>query len=157
MREQIRPMLRTDVPRVHEIECACFRSPWSKSALMGEFRNDVAHYLVMEINETIEGYAGMWVLFNEAHLTNVAIMKDWRNMGCAKRLMYAMMDQALLLGATAMTLEVRESNIVAQRLYAQLDFIQHGYRPHYYTDSGEGAMILWNTDIQKTMDINSRR
>ena len=76
--ECIRPMTRSDVSRVHEIECACFRSPWSKNALLGELRNDVAHYLVMELGGELIGYGGMWVLFEEAHVTNVAIMPDYR-------------------------------------------------------------------------------
>jgi len=152
MSENIRPMQRADIARIHEIECACFLSPWSKSSLMGELRNDAAHYLVMEIDDKIEAYAGMWVLFDESHLTNVAVMESFRNQGCAKRLMDAMMERALLFGAKLMTLEVRENNTAAQHLYAQLGFVQQGYRPRYYTDTGEGALILWNTDIQKTLD-----
>lgn len=152
MREVIRPMQRADVGRVHEIECACFRSPWSKMALMGELRNDVAHYRVLELDGVIEGYAGMWVLFDEAHVTNVAVMAAQRRRGCGEKLMRAMMESALLLGAKMMTLEVRENNLTAQRLYQRLDFFQNGYRPRYYADSGEGALILWNTDIQKTLE-----
>ena len=152
MSELIRPMQRADVGRVHEIECACFSSPWSKMALLGELRNDVAHYHVLECDGVIAGYAGMWVLFDEAHITNIAVMREFRNRGCAERLMRSMMESALLLGATMMTLEVREHNETAQRLYARLDFIQNGFRPRYYQDSGEGALILWNTDIKKTLE-----
>lgn len=157
MTENIRPMRRADVPRVHEIECACFRSPWSKMALMGELRNDVAHYLVLELDGAIEGYAGMWVLFEEAHITNVAITEPWRGQGLAELLMRAMMRRACSLGAKVMTLEVRENNLSAQRLYKRLGFIQNGYRPRYYADSGEGALILWNMDIQKTLDKGRNR
>lgn len=157
MTETIRPMRRGDVPRVHEIECACFRSPWSKMALMGELKNDVAHYLVLLVDGTIEGYAGMWVLFEEAHITNVAITEAWRGRGLAEDLMRAMMRRACSLGATVMTLEVRENNLTAQRLYQRLGFFQNGFRPRYYADSGEGALILWNTDIQKTLEIGRNR
>ena len=156
MSELIRPMQRSDVPRVHEIECACFRSPWSKMALMGELRNDAAHYHVLEIDGTIVGYAGMWVLFDEAHITNIAVLSEYRNHGCAERIMRSMMQSALLLGAKMMTLEVREHNETAKRLYQRLDFAQNGYRPRYYQDSGEGALILWNMDIQKTLEGNGR-
>ncbi len=150
--EIIRPMVRQDVSRVHEIECACFRSPWSKLALLGELRNDVAHYLVMEADGVICGYGGMWVLFEEAHVTNVAIMPDYRNKGRGRRLMLAMMRHAVLHGAEKMTLEVRENNLVAQRLYAALDFEQNGFRPGYYSDTGEGAKLLWNYDIKWTLE-----
>ncbi|PKM41459.1 MAG: ribosomal-protein-alanine N-acetyltransferase [Firmicutes bacterium HGW-Firmicutes-9] len=150
--EIIRPMERADVSRVHEIECTCFRSPWSKLALLGELRNEVARYLVMEVDGVICGYGGMWVLFEEAHVTNVAIMPDYRGTGRGKRLMLAMMRLAVKNGAEKMTLEVRESNLVAQRLYMGLDFEQNGFRPGYYSDTGEGAKLLWNNDIQQTLD-----
>jgi len=150
--EIIRPMERADVGRVHEIECTCFRSPWSKLALLGELRNEVARYLVMEVDGVICGYGGMWVLFEEAHVTNVAIMPDYRGAGRGKRLMLAMMRLAVKNSAEKMTLEVRESNLVAQRLYAGLDFEQNGFRPGYYSDTGEGAKLLWNNDIQQTLD-----
>ncbi|HWQ06033.1 MAG TPA: ribosomal protein S18-alanine N-acetyltransferase [Feifaniaceae bacterium] len=151
--ECIRPMTRSDVSRVHEIECACFRSPWSKNALLGELRNDVAHYLVMELGGELIGYGGMWVLFEEAHVTNVAIMPDYRKNGRGRTLMLAMMERGIQYGAEKMTLEVRESNLVAQHLYEKLGFYQNGYRARYYSDTGEGALILWNSDIQKTLKL----
>ena len=150
--EVIRPMERADVSRVHEIECICFRSPWSKLAIAGELRNDVAHYLVMEVDGVICGYGGMWLLFEEAHVTNVAIMPDYRGSGRGRRLMIAMMRHAVKHGAERMTLEVRESNTVAQHLYAGLNFQQNGFRPGYYSDTGEGALLLWNDDLQQTLD-----
>jgi len=150
--EVIRPMERKDVSRVHEIECTCFRSPWSRLALMGELKNEVAHYLVMEVDGVICGYGGMWLLFEEAHVTNVAIMPEYRQSGRGRRLMLAMMLHAVKRGAEKMTLEVREGNTVAQQLYARLDFQQNGFRSGYYSDTGEGAMILWNENIQETLD-----
>ena len=156
MTETIRPMRREDIGRVHELECLCFRTPWSKTALMGELKNEAAHYRVLERDGVIGGYAGMWVVLDEAHITNVAVMEPWRGQGCAERLMRAMMAMACTLGAELMTLEVRETNAPAQRLYRRLDFIQNGYRPRYYADSGEGALILWNTDIRKTLEKGRR-
>jgi ribosomal-protein-alanine N-acetyltransferase len=149
-------MERRDVDRVHEIECTCFRSPWSRLALLGELRNDVAHYLVLECDGVICGYGGMWVIFEEAHVTNVAIMPEYRNQGLGRLLMLAMMEHALVRGAEKMTLEVRESNLVAQRLYASLGFEQDGFRPRYYSDTGEGAKLLWNNDIKETIDRERR-
>ena len=156
MDADIRPMERRDVSAVHGIECLCFSAPWSKLALLGELKNDVAHYHVMERDGAIIGYAGMWVLFDEAHVTNVAILPAFRGQGNGARLMRSMMESALLLGARMMTLEVREKNFTAQRLYARLGFTQNGYRPRYYSDTGEGALLLWNMDIQKTLEENGR-
>ena len=117
-----------------------------------ELRNEVAHYLVMEADGVICGYGGMWLLFEEAHVTNVAIMPEYRGQGRGKRLMLAMMRHAYKRGAEKMTLEVREGNTVAQHLYATLDFQQNGFRQGYYSDTGEGALILWNEDIEQTID-----
>lgn len=147
----VRAMALNDVPRVHEIECVCFRSPWSINALRGELRNDAAHYKVLESDGEIVGYAGMWVLFDEAHITNVAVMPEYRGRGLGEGLMLAMMGEAVQKGATSMTLEVREGNQAAQKLYARLGFHQNGYRPRYYDDTGEGALLLWNRDIRRTI------
>lgn len=147
----LRPMQKADVNRVHEIECTCFRSPWSRDALMGELRNEVAHYEVLDLDGTIIGYAGMWILFEEAHITNVAILPEYRKNGYGEQLMRGMMELAALLKATQMTLEVREHNDTAQRLYARLGFLQNGCRKRYYSDTGEAALLLWNRDILKTI------
>lgn len=152
----IRPMTRHDISQVHAIECVCFRTPWSKMALAGELRNDVARYLVIEDEGKLIGYAGMWVLFEEAHITNVAVMPAFRRNGLGKRLMLDMMACARRADAVAMTLEVRESNLGAQSLYETLDFEQNGFRPRYYSDTGEGALLLWNMNIEQTLKNNGR-
>lgn len=152
MNANIRPMVRADVPRVYEIECACFRSPWSKASLAGELRNDVAHYHVYDCEGKVAGYAGMWVLYEEAHITNIAVVAEFRGRGFARALMLSMMETARRFGATSMTLEVRENNFIAQSLYKSLDFVQNGYRSRYYSDTGEGALLLWNTDIENTLN-----
>ena len=147
-----RPMERRDIPRVAELERICFRSPWSESALRGELKNRLAHYLVMCDGEAVVGYAGMWTLFDEAHITNVAVQPEYRGNGLGRRLMRRMMGQALRLGAARMTLEVREGNAVAQSLYYSLGFQTAGRRKRYYSDTGEDALILWNDCIAAYAD-----
>ena len=154
---EIRTMVKSDVPTVYAVECACFRSPWSKMALYGELRNDVAHYRVLTIDGTIIGYASMWVLFEEAHVMNVAILPDYRRHGYGKALLIDLMECASRLGAHVMTLEVRENNLTAQGLYRDLAFVQEGRRPRYYDDTGEAALLLCNADIQKTLEMNGRK
>lgn len=149
---RFRPMQKADVARVAELERICFRTPWSQAALAGELKNDVAHYLVGECSAQIIAYAGMWVMFDEAHITNVAVDPDFRRRGLGRRLMLCMMRSALLFGATMMTLEVRETNYGAQALYASLGFVQEGRRKGYYTDTGEDAFLLWNHDIALTLE-----
>ncbi len=147
-----REMTNADIQAVHTIEVESFRSPWSAHALRGELKNKLAHYLVMEHEGTIIGYAGMWIMFDEAHVTNIAIAPPYRNQRCGRRLLLKMMTWAASLGAERMTLEVRETNEHAQRLYAKCDFEVQGRRPRYYIDTGEAALIMWNDDIAATLD-----
>ena len=151
METMIRPMKRADVPEIYRIECVCFRSPWSKMSLYGELRNDVAHYFVLTEGGKIAGYGGMWVVLDEAHVTNIVVLPEYRRRGYARRLMLQLMARALERGASAMTLEVRENNLGAQQMYGQLGFSQNGYRPRYYEDTGEGALLLWNTNLKATV------
>ena len=151
----VRPMTKTDLDAVYQIETLSFRTPWSKHSLAGELKNRVAHYVVAETDEGVIGYCGMWVLFEEAHITNIAIHPDHRGNGYGKQLLLAAMEHAVSFGAEMMTLEVRETNTVAQNMYAQFDFIQQGFRRKYYTDTGEGALLLWNRRIIETIQNNA--
>lgn len=151
----IRPMTKNDLDVVYEIEVLSFRSPWSKHSLAGELRNKVAHYVVMEQDGEVIGYCGMWVLFEEAHITNIAIHPKKRGNGCGKQLLLGAMEHATTFGAEMMTLEVRESNTVAQNMYEKFGFLQQGFRKRYYEDTGEGALLLWNRNILETIQNNT--
>ena len=151
----VRPMRKADIDAVHTIEVRSFRSPWSKHSLAGELKNSVAHYTVMERDGETIGYCGMWVLFEEAHITNIAILPEHRGCGFGKQLLHASMRVAASFGAEMMTLEVRESNALAQKMYDEMDFAQQGFRKRYYTDTGEGALLLWNRNIVKTIEKNT--
>lgn len=146
-----RPMMRVDVPKVAKIERACFRSPWTERMLRSELKNELAHYHVLEENGVMAGYLGMWVLDDEAHITNVAVLPEFRGRGYGRLQMLRGMEAALALDANRMTLEVRQSNFVAQNLYFSLGFEAAGRRKKYYQDSGEDALILWNNDIAHTV------
>ncbi|MBQ6425848.1 MAG: ribosomal protein S18-alanine N-acetyltransferase [Clostridia bacterium] len=148
----VREMKLQDIPAVYKIECECFRSPWSKFSLLKELTNDIAYYYVVVEDDAVVAYTGMWVLFDEAHVTNIAVTGQYRGRGFAKLLMIRMMQKAIELGADKMTLEVRETNLPAQNLYAGFGFYQNGFRPRYYDDTGEGALILWNDAIADTLE-----
>ena len=148
-------MQKADVRPVYAIEVLSFRTPWSLHSLAGELKNAVAHYTVLEKDGEIIGYCGMWVLFEEAHITNIAIHPDHRGNGYGKQLLHASMRVAVSFGAEMMTLEVREHNTVAQRMYDEMDFFQQGRRKRYYTDTGEDALLLWNRNILQTTEKNA--
>lgn len=135
-----------DIKRVHEIEVASFKTPWSMDAFRSELvENTLATYIVLELDETIIGYGGMWQIMDEVHITNVAVDVPYRGKGYSKELMSALIDYAITSGFKHMTLEVRVSNQTAINLYEKLGFFSVGKRPKYYIDTGEDALVMWKS------------
>lgn len=94
------------------------------------------------------GYAGMWLMVDEAHITTIAMRTAWRGKGLGELLLVSLIDVARDLAIARMTLEVRVSNEAAQRLYRKYGFDQAGVRPRYYSDNNEDAFIMTTEDIQ---------
>jgi ribosomal-protein-alanine N-acetyltransferase len=141
---QFRFMTLNDIDAVLQVERASFTVPWSREAFYNELvHNRYAKYIVMVHEDRIIGYAGMWVVIDEAHITNVAVLPEFRGKKLGEALMRKLMDTAKQLGAVTMTLEVRVSNHVAQSLYRKLGFRNGGIRRHYYPDNLEDALVMW--------------
>lgn len=137
-------MSLSDVEGVLAVERQSFLTPWSRAAFVQELTENIyAHYVVARDGATIAGYAGMWIILDEAHVTNVAVHPDYRGRSLGRRLMHELMHRAIACGARRMTLEVRVGNAVARSLYTSLGFKQSGVRPNYYTDTHEDALIMW--------------
>ncbi|WP_366922914.1 ribosomal protein S18-alanine N-acetyltransferase [Metallumcola ferriviriculae] len=138
------PMELRHLPQVLEIEKHSFPTPWSKRAFEGEIRhNRFAHYYVCLLEKKVAGYAGMWLILDEAHITNIAVAREFRGLDFGKRMLLFLMQQTLLHGADKMTLEVRPSNLTARELYKGMGFAEAGVRKGYYTDNNEDAIIMW--------------
>ncbi len=145
---QIEPMREQDIPRVTEIERASFPTPWPPDAYHREIReNRTAYYIVARVGEEVVGYAGMWVILEEAHVTTIAVDPKWRGRKIGERLLAALIEEAQRRGARWVTLEVRKSNRVAQQLYRKYGFREVHVRKGYYTDNGEDALIMWTGNI----------
>lgn len=143
-RISFRSMRLTDIPLISKIEKEAFPTPWSEGAFRNELQhNHFAHYLVMEVDGEIAGYGGMWIIMDEAHVTNIAVRKRMRGKKLGERLMIELQATARFLGAVKMTLEVRASNMIAQHLYEKLGFRPSGVRRGYYSDNMEDAIIMW--------------
>jgi ribosomal-protein-alanine N-acetyltransferase len=140
-----------DIPKVMEVEQSSFTTPWTADAFYNELiNNHFAYYIVVEVGDRIAGYCGVWVIIDEAHITNVAVHPYFRGRKIGEYLMRHTMGLSMMYGATKMTLEVRVSNGAAQELYKKLGFMQHGVRKGYYTDNQEDALIMWvNLDESK--------
>lgn len=133
-----------DVDAVLKVENEAFTTPWSRAAFEAETSdNELAYYLVVDAGGVIAGYAGMWLIIDEAHVTNIALAAAYRGAGLGEKLVRALMELARERGAVSMTLEVRVSNVKAQALYTKLGFVSRGKRRNYYTDNREDALIMW--------------
>ena len=131
-----------------EIEALSYKTPWSRRAFTSEVtENSYAHYYVCRVDGRIIGYVGMWVILDEAHITNIAVDPESRRQRVAQRLLEAMFEKAKESGANRMTLEVRVSNLGAQTLYKKIGFAERGLRKGYYSDTNEDAIIMWKDDL----------
>lgn len=141
---QFRLMTLNDIPDVMVIEHEAFTMPWTEEAFQNELTNNhFAKYMVMELEGKAIGYAGMWTIMDEAHITNIAVREAYRGRKLGEKLLDELMRTAAYLGMERMTLEVRVSNLVAQRLYEKKGFESAGLRKGYYSDNQEDAMIMW--------------
>ena len=139
-----RYMRDEDIDQVLEVEHASFTTPWSREAFYNEIhKNKFAVYIVLEDDNKIIGYCGTWVVIDEAHVTNVAILPGYRGKKLGEALMNKLMSVSREMGARTMTLEVRVTNHVAQSLYRKLGFQNGGIRKNYYSDNQEDALIMW--------------
>ncbi|KMM36294.1 ribosomal protein S18-alanine N-acetyltransferase [Guptibacillus hwajinpoensis] len=139
-----RSMTVEDIEAVMRIEKATFPTPWSRTAFYNEVViNHFATYLLLEVGEEIAGYCGVWVIIDEAHITNIALHPDYRGMKLGEALLKRAIDFAKSRGALKMTLEVRVSNTIAQNLYRKYGFEEGSIRKNYYTDNQEDALVMW--------------
>ncbi|WP_242631644.1 ribosomal protein S18-alanine N-acetyltransferase [Sedimentibacter sp. zth1] len=139
----IRPMEQGDIDDIVKVENNSFSTPWSREAFTKELSNPMALYLCVVYEEHVIGYAGLWKIYDEGHITNVAILSTFRGHGISKLLMKDMIEMSIENNINRLTLEVRESNLVALNLYTKLGFENCGKRPKYYSNPTEDAIIMW--------------
>ena len=145
-----------DIPAVHAIERASFPVPWPSYAFRQELEtNRLARYLVVRATGEVVAYGGLWLMVDEAHVTTFAVLPAWRRQGVGARLMLALLDLAVELGAAVVTLEVAISNLDARRLYERFGFRPVGVRPRYYSHNGEDALIMTTEELD-SRDMRAR-
>lgn len=154
----LRPMQMDDISQVVAIEGQSFPTPWSSYAFTCELcDNEFAYYLVVakaEQPDKVVGYGGMWIIIDEAHITNIAIAPIYRGKSLSKMLLEGMFLLALQKKVCRMTLEVRVSNGLARNLYGKMGFQEAGIRPGYYVDTNEDALIMWKELCKGGIEIN---
>lgn len=139
----IRKMLFADLPQVCEIETQAFSVPWSKRAFEDSLKLPHAIFFVAYLKEQILGYCGLYQVFNEGDITNIAVLPDYRGMGIAGKLLETVFVCSAERGIETFTLEVRESNAPAIHLYKKYGFEQVGLRKNFYEKPREHAVIMW--------------
>lgn len=148
IRVDIEPMRHEDISEVQEIERAVFPTPWSRATFEREIERPEFHRLIVaKLGERIVGYACLFYVLDEGHVTNIGVAPEFQGKGVGTQLMLSLVKFAMAKGVRRLMLEVRPDNRVAQRLYRKFGFFMTGVRRDYYTDSGEDAYIFWTGDI----------
>ncbi|MCL1632865.1 ribosomal protein S18-alanine N-acetyltransferase [Sporolactobacillus sp. CPB3-1] len=141
---KIREMSAADIDQVMIVEHSAFDVPWSRKAFENEITNNhFASYFVADLCGKIIGYCGVWVIVDEAHITNLAVLEGYRGLKVGESLLRHVMLYAVSRQAQSMSLEVRVSNKIAQSLYRKLGFRNGGIRKNYYSNNREDALVMW--------------
>lgn len=145
---RIRHANKEDIDKMAELDQICFETPWSREDFRKELcENKLALYLVATWDDEVIGYAGLWCVVDEGHITNVAVHPDYRKRGVGKKLINWLLNDAKTMnGVKNFTLEVRVSNSAAIHLYENFGFKEVGLRKEYYSHNKEDAAIMWRID-----------
>jgi len=148
-RLEIARMVADDIPVVLAIELRSFQSAWPTNAFANELRdNKLAHYFVGRLDGEIVAYGGIWVILEDSHVTTIAVHPDQRGKRLGEEMLVHLLDEAIERGASWITLEVRETNDVAQKLYRKYGFTVVSTRRGYYSDNNESALVMWAGNLK---------
>lgn len=139
---KVRSFAAKDAEAIHAISCECFKLPWSLDAISAELDNEFAMYFIAELGEKVVGFGGMWILLDEADITNIAVSPKFHGRKIGSAILSEMIQYCQEKDILNMTLEVRVSNKIAKGLYEKFGFINEGIRKKFY-DDGEDAVIMW--------------
>ena len=140
----IKEMTLEDLDQVMEIEVASFPTPWKRSMFEKDLRmgGRFCIYKSAKIGDKVVGYVGGWVIGDEMHITTIAVASEYRGRGIGDALLSDILEEARERGCRVATLEVRETNWIAQNLYKKHGFLPIGLRRGYYKDTGEDAIVM---------------
>jgi len=152
---RIRAMQTGDLVQVQYIDRNSFSLPWPTSAYNYELTNPQSLLWVAEIPgeekpPKIIGMIVMWLIVDEAHIATLAVEPEYRRQGIGRNLLAIALREAAHIGMREATLEVRANNLEAQSLYQKFKFEIVGFRPHYYRDNSEDALIMTMKNLGKT-------
>ena len=134
----IENMKAQHINEVVNIEKICFVHAWTRADLEAQLTLETSHFVVATVDEKVVGYMGLQIFSGEGYVTNVAVLPEYRRQGIAKMLIEKQMQNEM----SFITLEVRESNLPAIKLYESCGFENVGIRPKFYTNPTENAIIM---------------
>ncbi|MGL4741126.1 MAG: ribosomal protein S18-alanine N-acetyltransferase [Sarcina sp.] len=124
---------------------------WDKASLEAELVNHLAHCFIISYETKICGFANIWIVANEANLNSIAVDINYRGQNLGSKLLSYILKYCLNNNCNEITLEVRESNKIAQSLYFKYGFKTEGERKKYYSNNGESALLMRNNDILSSL------
>ena len=144
-----RMMADLELDQIVAIEKASFSNPWTREMYLRELQNpDVSYlYVLRTPGSGIIAFCSFWLVLDEMHINNLAVLGDFRGQGVGKFLLERVLIEGASRGARRATLEVRRSNEAARRLYERLGFVVAATRPNYYASPPEDALILWRSAL----------
>lgn len=144
---EFRLIRQEDAEEIAAIEEMTFAKPWSRKDFWAEAVNENAVYVVGLVENKVVAYGGVWISFEEAQVTNIAVHPDYRGQGIGTELFSKLIEEIKKRNVKAITLEVRPSNESAIKLYEKFGLKSVGRRKGYYLDNNEDALIMWNTKL----------
>lgn len=132
-----------DLWQVSEIEKSNFSQPWKLEDFRLAYDNPNAIYILAKVEEQVIGVSGLYHILGDGMITNIAVLSEYRGQGIAHGMLLQLLRVANAKKVTAFTLEVRESNLTAIRLYEKLGFVTEGIRKFFYDNPKENALIMW--------------
>lgn len=146
MNYNTRLMNEKDILDVLDVGNLSLKEAWTLESLKKELQNPLARYIVISSDSKVIAFAGLWIVAGEGQITNIAVHPNCRGKGLGNKLMEALINNMNTWNCNSLTLEVRNSNIIAKKLYSKYGFIEEGIRKNYYhNDDGtkEDAIIMW--------------
>ena len=144
----IRDMVEEDLDQVMEIENLCFQHPWKKVDFLYEmYENDFSNLLVIELSnqslglKQICGFVDFWTTFNTGTIAQIAVHPDIQRQKLGTELINEVFKECKIKRVNTITLEVRVSNIKAQKFYLKHGFEAVVVKTGYYSN-GEDAIYM---------------
>ena len=136
------PLRESMLPEIIEIEREAYPEPWTIGMFRDEMTSKRSYFRVARADGELIGYSGFWLVLDEAHITSVTVRRERRGLGYGRQQIEHLIDAAVRRGSRVATLEVRESNWPARKLYDAMGFRAVGTRKGYYARTNEDAIVM---------------